>query len=125
MIKLEIWLYGPLAEYAPGENKGSYAQLYLELPEGAKMRDLIEQLGMPLEKKGITFINAQLTDMPGLGADLERELKDGDRIGLFHERSMWPFQYRFGASTSPELQKAMHLRHSSTSKDQEAKPPTE
>ena len=89
------------------------------------MRDLIEQLGLPLEKKGITFINAQLTDMPGLAADLKRELQDGDRIGLFHEQSMWPFQYRFGASTSPELTEAMHLRHSSTSKGQQLEPPTE
>lgn len=117
MIKLEVWLYGPLAQYAPEKNASSHAQLQLELPEGTKMRDLLERLGIPLEKKGITFINAQLTDMPGLGADLERELQDGDRIGLFHERSMWPFQYRFGASASPELNEAMtqrgFLRHSS------------
>jgi hypothetical protein len=117
MIKLEVWLYGPLAEYAGDDNAGSYAQLQLELPEGTRMRDLLERLGIPLEKKGITFINAQLTDMPGLAADLERELQEGDRVGLFHERSMWPFQYRFGASTSPELGEAMQrhgfLRHSS------------
>ena len=110
MIKLEVWLYGPLAQYAREQSAGSYAQLHLELPEGAKMRDLIEQLGLPLEKKGITFINAQLTDMPGLGADLERELQDEDRIAFFHERSMWPFQYRFGASTGSELQDEMKKR---------------
>ncbi len=110
MIKLEVWLYGPLAQYAGAESAGSYAQLHLEFPDGAKMRDLIEQLGLPLEKKGITFINAQLTDMPGLGADLERELQDGDRIAFFHERSMWPFQYRFGASTGSELHEAMQKR---------------
>jgi putative ubiquitin-RnfH superfamily antitoxin RatB of RatAB toxin-antitoxin module len=129
MIKLEVWLYGPMAKYVHGENAGSYAQLQLELAEGTTMRDLIEQLGIPPEKKGITFINAQLTDMPGLGADLERELQDGDRIGFFHERSMWPFQYRFGASTSPELGKAMQrqgfLRHSSATPDQETEPTTD
>ena len=121
MIKLEVWLYGPLAQYAREQSAGSYAQLHLELPEGAKMRDLIEQLGLPLEKKGITFINAQLTDMPGLGADLERELQDEDRIAFFHERSMWPFQYRFGASTGSELQEEMKkrgfLHHSSYQED--------
>ena len=121
MIKLEVWLYGPMAKYVHGENAGSYAQLQLELPEGATMCDLIEQLGIPPEKKGITFINAQLTDMPGLGADLERELQDGDRIGLFHERSMWPFQYRFGANTGSELTEAMQkrgfLHHSSYQED--------
>jgi len=121
MIKLEVWLYGPLAQYAGKESAGSYAQLHWEFPEGARMRDLIERLGLPLEKKGITFINAQLTDMPGLGADLEHELHDGDRIAFFHERSMWPFQYRFGASTGSELQEAMQkrgfLHHSSYQED--------
>jgi hypothetical protein len=59
--------------------------------------------------------------MPGLGADLERELQDEDRIAFFHERSMWPFQYRFGASTGSELEEAMKkrgfLHHSSYKED--------
>jgi hypothetical protein len=117
MITVEVWLYGPMAQYAGEASSGSYAQLNLEFPVGAKMRDLIERLGLPVEKKGITFINAQLTDMPGLAADLDRELHDGDRIAFFHERSMWPFQYRFGASTGSELTEAMKkkgfLHHSS------------
>lgn len=110
MIRLEVWLYGPLSRYAGEKSQGSHAQLHLEMPEGTRMRDLLERLGMPVEEKGITFVNAQLTDLPGLAADLERELQDGDRIGLFHERSMWPFQYRFGASSSPELLGAMQRR---------------
>ena len=121
MITLEIWLYGPLAQYAGEESGGSYAQLNWEFPEGAKMREVVDRLGLPLEKKGITFINGQLTDMPGLGADLERDLRDGDRIAFFHERSMWPFQYRFGASTGSELEEAMQkhgfLHHSSYKED--------
>jgi sulfur carrier protein ThiS len=116
MIKLEVWLYGPLAQYAGEESHGSYAQLNLEVPEGTRMRDLLERLGIPLKEKAITFVNGQLTDLPGLAADLELELQDGDRIGFFHERSMWPFQYRFGASTSPQLLEAMQqhgfFRHS-------------
>lgn len=110
MIHLEVWLYGSLSQYAREESRGSHAQLHLEMTEGARMRDLLERLGIPLEEKGITFINAQLTDLPGLAADLERELQNGDRIGLFHRRSMWPFQYRFGASTSPGLIEAMQQR---------------
>lgn len=109
-MQLEIWLYGPLARYAGEESRGSYAHLKLEMPEGTKMQHLMERLGIPLADKGITFINAQLTDMPGLAADLDQELHDGDRIGFFHERSMWPFQYRHGANTNPELQAAMQRR---------------
>ncbi|MGQ9675938.1 MAG: hypothetical protein ACUVX1_09745 [Chloroflexota bacterium] len=71
------------------------------------MRDLVQNLGLALEEKGITFVNGQLTDLPGLAADLDRELKDGDRIGFFDRKSMWPFQYRFGANVSGDLQQAM------------------
>jgi len=112
MIELEIWLYGPLAKYAGDENKGGYAQLFWEMPEGTKMRDLLNKLGIPSEERGITFINGQLTNMPGLSADLDRELRNGDRIALFSPKSMWPFQYRFGAGVSPELREAMKRRES-------------
>jgi len=110
MIGVEVWLYGPLSKYATGGDPRAYAQLRLEFPDGSRMRDLLARLGMPLKEKGITFVNGQLTDMPGLAADLERELHDGDRIALFHDRSMWPFQYRFGASVSSELNQAMLRR---------------
>lgn len=39
--------------------------------------------------------------MPGLAADLDLELADGDRVGIFHTKSMWPVQYRFGAAVTP------------------------
>ncbi|MHB0868844.1 MAG: MoaD/ThiS family protein [Chloroflexota bacterium] len=118
MITVEVWLYGPLSQYGGERDRGSHAQLQMDLPEGSKMEDLLHRLRLPMEEKGITFINAQLTDMPGLAADLEWELRQGDRVGIFHRQSMWPFQYRHGASLSPELREAMKrqeggaLRHS-------------
>ncbi len=126
MIHLDVWLYGPLARYAGEESRGSHANLHLEVPEGTKMADLLRQLGIPAEEKGITFINAQLTDMPGLAADLEWEFRPGDRVGIFHPKSMWPFQYRHGASLSSQLQQSMReqeggaLRHSSARRQDEA-----
>lgn len=108
MITVEVWLYGPLARFAGDQSRGSHAHLFLEFPEGARMADLLERLGMPLEEKGITFVNAQLTDMPGLAADLDRELQQNDRVAFFHRRSMWPFQYRHGANLSPRLQEALN-----------------
>ncbi|MFN2217332.1 MAG: MoaD/ThiS family protein, partial [Anaerolineae bacterium] len=96
-IQIELWLYGPLARYAGEQSQGSYAQLNLELQAGTTMRDLLEQLGLPPEERGITFINGKLAALPGLDADLDISLQDGDRIGISHNKSMWPFQYRFGA----------------------------
>ncbi len=119
MITVEVWLYGPMVRYAGDQSRGSHAHLFLEFPEGSRMADLLDRLGLPLEEKGITFINAQLTDMPGLAADLNWELRQNDRVAFFHRRSMWPFQYRHGASLSPQLQEALNsseggaLHHSS------------
>lgn len=109
-MRIEIWLYGPLARYGGDADRGSYAQLNWEMPAGAKMRNLVERLELPLPEKGITFVNGDLTDMPGVGADLDRELCEGDRVAIFHLKAMWPFQYRFGAATSPELMEAMKQR---------------
>ena len=110
MVQLDVWLYGALARYAPNESLGSHAHLLLEVPEGTRMADLLNRLGIPLAEKGITFINAQLSDMPDLAADLDREFRDRDRVGFFDRQSMWPFQYRFGATVSAELIEVMKSR---------------
>ena len=118
MVHLDVWLYGPLSRYADKGPERAYANVSLSVPEGTTMGALLRDLGIPPDEKGITFVNGRLTDMAGLGADSDLQLKDGDRIGLFHDRSMWPFQYRHGASVSPELNRAMTergggaLRHS-------------
>lgn len=121
MIELDVWLYGPLARFAGEKSEGSFAHLPIEVPEGTTMGDLLSRMGVPPGEKGITFVNAELTDMPDLAADVDLELRDGDRVGLFHLQSMWPFQYRHGAAVAAELREAMRsrlgggLRHSSAS----------
>ncbi|MGQ9627661.1 MAG: hypothetical protein ACUVV0_12255 [Anaerolineae bacterium] len=109
LIEVEVWLYGEMKKYG-GEAAPGYAVLRLSLPKGTTMRYLLKKLGIPLEEKGITFINSQLTDMPGLLSDIDRELEDGDHIGLFSPRAMWPFQYRFGAPMASKLKEDMR-RH--------------
>ena len=109
-IQIDLWLYGPLARCAGEQSQGSYAQLNLELQAGTTMRDLLEQLGLPPEERGITFINGKLAALPGLDADLDISLQDGDRIGISHNKSMWPFQYRFGASQTKEVQETFRER---------------
>ncbi len=110
VISLDVWLYGPIAKYAGDHNRGSHAHLSVRLPAGSTMRDLLAKLGIPLAEKGITFVNGELTDTPGLAADLDRTLQDGDRIGLFHELSMWPMHYRLGAPTGLQLKEVMRKR---------------
>jgi hypothetical protein len=45
--------------------------------------------------------------MPGLQPDLRHILQDGDRVGLFDLKSMWPFQYRHGAVITDEMERAL------------------
>ncbi len=103
-INVEVWLYGPIARYAGEASQGSHAELHLDFPAGSTMADLLDHLGLPPEEKGITFVNGRLAALPGLDTDHDLVLQDGDRVGISHRQSMWPFQYRFGANLTSELQ---------------------
>ena len=107
-IVVDVWLYGTLACYVNKAEEGSFANIQAKLPEKSTMADLLVRLGVPTEERGITFINGRLSAMPGLQPDLGHILHDGDRVGLFDLRSMWPFQYRHGAMMTDEMAHAMN-----------------
>ncbi|NMC52645.1 MAG: MoaD/ThiS family protein [Chloroflexi bacterium] len=106
-ITLDVWLYGILARYAGDPNETTFANPHPRLPAGSTLSDLLNHLGMDTEERGITFINGELSAMPGMQPDLQHELKDGDRVALFHLRSMWPFQYRHGIKMVSEMKDTM------------------
>jgi sulfur carrier protein ThiS len=108
-MRLDVHLYGPLARYG-GVDNNIAANVDVELPEGSTVRDLLAALEMPTTARGITFINGQLSAMPGLQPDLDHELATGDRIAFFHPKSMWPFQYRHNAAALDEFNAAMAAR---------------
>lgn len=118
-IVVEVWLYGPVRQYASNasdellvhrEIGTAHAELRLALPSGSTVQSLMDLLDLPGEEKGITFINGKLAALPGVDADRNVELRDGDRVGISHRRSMWPFQYRFGATLGDELQETFRQR---------------
>lgn len=117
MIRIDTWLYGILAQYGGDQKEHTFANPQVVLPENARLRDLLNKLGMKTEERGITFINGDLSAMPGMQPDLDHELKDGDRVAFFHLQSMWPFQYRHGVGMIDEMQTAINsskdggLRH--------------
>jgi sulfur carrier protein ThiS len=125
-IHLDVWLYGPVAQYAGDASQGSYAQLDVEMPEGCTLGDLVAHLEIPAEERGITFVNGSLAALPGMDVDLSTVLHDGDRVGISHNKSMWPFQYRFGAQLTPELKESFRQRedrgihHAYTKSEEEA-----
>lgn len=107
MVEIDVWLYGALARYGGDAAQGSFAHVRANLPEGSTVGNLLAQLNLPTEERGVTFINGQLSAMPGLQPDLRHALQDGDRVGLFDLKSMWPFQYRHGASMTQEMAQAV------------------
>jgi hypothetical protein len=106
-ITVDLWLYGPLARYGGEAARRAHANLKLELPAGSRLREILDRLALPAEERGITFINGDLSAMPGLQPDLDHVLIDGDRVAFFHLKSMWPSQYRHGAGVTPEMSRAM------------------
>jgi hypothetical protein len=109
-IVVDTWLYGQLARYGGQANQSSYANLQVHLKAGSTLGDLLTFLNMPTEARGITFVNGQLSAMPGLQPDLGHVLCEGDRVAFFDPRSMWPFQYRHGIATTGEMADAMQTR---------------
>jgi hypothetical protein len=105
---IDTWLYGPLARYGGDPQNRTFANMQVTLLEGSLLRDLLAALEMDTAERGITFINGDLSAMPGMQPDLEHPLKDGDRVALFHLQSMWPFQYRHGVGMIDEMQTAMN-----------------
>jgi sulfur carrier protein ThiS len=109
-ITIDTWLYGDLAAYASQGEHSSYANLQITIPAGSTVRDLLSKLNLPTEERGITFINGDLSALPGVQPDLEHILVNGDRVAFFHLRSMWPYQYRHGAAMIGELSTALESR---------------
>jgi sulfur carrier protein ThiS len=108
-MKVDVWLYGPLARYG-GSDDNVFANVLADLPEGTTLRALLTELQMPTEERGITFINGDLSAMPGLQPDLDHVLEDGDRVAFFHLKSMWPFQYRHDVAMLDEMKATVEQR---------------
>ena len=69
-IAVDVWLYGSSGTPRRQGSPRKLRQRKVRLPEGSTMADLLAQLGMRTEERGITFINGQLSAMPGLQPDL-------------------------------------------------------
>jgi hypothetical protein len=119
---VDVALYGDIARHGGGQ---LVAQLKVDLPADACVGDLLDKLGIADEARGYLFINAVLADMPGLSVARPEPLHDGDHVGIFSIKHMWPFQYRDGMPMTERLQAATRergvLHHSYVSAPPKAK----
>ena len=107
MPNVNVTLYGDIARYAGGKH---IATVDLALEQGAVVDDLLKKISLPPGERGYLFINAVLYDAPGLYASQEEALEDGDHVGIFSTRHMWPYQYRDGIHMSDSLQREMRKK---------------
>ena len=104
MPTINVTLYGDIAHYGSGKH---IAIMDLDLPEGAVIDTLLQEISLPSTERGYLFVNAVLYDAPGLYASRNELLQEGAHIGIFSIRHMWPYQYRDGIRMSDSLKAAM------------------
>jgi len=68
--QIQLKLFATLHEFEP-PSSDSYS-----IEQGMSVRELLEQLDLPLEKARLIFID-------GIKADLAATLKGGERVGIF------------------------------------------
>lgn len=91
-ILVDVWLYGDLAGYGGAANQGSFANIKVRLLEASTIRELLAQLHIQTEERGITFINGNITAKPNIQPDLDEPLNNNDRVAFFDRRGRWTFQ---------------------------------
>ncbi len=74
MITVHVKLFATLREHRPGLAMGE--AFAVDLPEGATVRDLVRQLGLPQEEVKAVYVNALFREM-------DLVLADGDELGIF------------------------------------------
>ena len=107
MPEVNVTLYGDIAHYAGGNH---IATVDLQLKQDAVIDDLLKKISLPPEERGYLFKNAVLYDAPGLYASKEEKLQEGDHVGIFSTRHMWPYQYRDGIHMSESLKREMRKK---------------
>jgi molybdopterin converting factor small subunit len=73
-MHVTVRLYATLRQYRSGQRAGSPFEI--DLPEDATIRDLINELKIPIQETRITFVN-------GIIQEQDCKLNDGDVVGMF------------------------------------------
>ena len=67
---IDLRLFATLQKFTPDASEG------FTITPGITIRDVLEQIGVPIDKAKLIFVN-------GLKKDLDVELSGGERVGVF------------------------------------------
>ena len=73
-MRVKLNLFASLARYMPDKARGN--SWTVETSEVTKVRELLEQFGIPTDSVKLVFLN-------GVHANGDEILNDGDRVGVF------------------------------------------
>ena len=74
---IEVHLYGKLRRFTDNEDPSHNSVIYVPAKKEDTIKDIVRRIGMPLEEIGSNiFLNGRIFPP-------EREVKDGDRLGIF------------------------------------------
>jgi sulfur-carrier protein len=71
---IKVRLFANLRDFVPASKGG--ATLEVELPEGARIRDLVDHFKLPLDLVKLSYVN-------GIYQELDYQLHANDEIGIF------------------------------------------
>lgn len=74
---VEVYLYGKLRQFSDNLDPARDSIVYVPAKDGDTIADIARRAGIPLELIGTNIFHN------GEYRDLERKIKDGDRVGLF------------------------------------------
>ena len=73
-MEIEVRLFATFTKFLPAHAEGQ--KVMMAFPEGTTIKDVVMQLGVPLNAIKLVFLNSK-------AAKFEDLIRDGDRLGIF------------------------------------------
>ncbi len=86
---IEVHLYGKLRRFTDNQDPAQDSIVNVPVKQGDTIEDIIRRIGMPLEEIGNNiFLNGEYSA-------LERQVNDGDRLGIFPDNMQLLYKWYF------------------------------
>ena len=86
---IEVHLYGKLRRFTDNQDPAQDSIINVPVKQGDTIEDIIRHIGMPLEEIGNNiFLNGEYSA-------LERQVNDGDRLGIFPDNMQLLYKWYF------------------------------
>ena len=86
---VEVHLYGKLRRFTDNQDPTRDSIVYVPVKKGDTIEDIVRHIGIPLEELGSNiFLNGEYSA-------LERQVEDGDRLGIFPDNMQLLYKWHF------------------------------